>query len=202
MKKWNIITIVVCIATSIICTVLTFWGNWKNDGILTTDAFIGVLATFIGICATIIVGFQIASFVKIHETGRQIKEVKKERDNMLEEKKKFSEDMNQVKKELSNSFYVLSCDSSDVKSKIIFMITSISLMNVEDNPGIALSKYQKLKKLITENLSNNISILSKFVDKLKIVNIPSNIDKYTEIMRLHFEIIDIIEKKVKEKTEK
>ena len=94
MKKRDIIIVTVCIATALICIVLTFWGNYKNDGVLSPEAFYGVLATFIGICATIIVGFQIASFVKIHETERQIKKVQEERDKMEEEKEYDEEYMN------------------------------------------------------------------------------------------------------------
>ena len=75
MKKRDIIIITVCIATALICIALTFWGNYKNNGVLSPDAFYGILATFIGICATIIVGFQIASFVKINETANMKKNV-------------------------------------------------------------------------------------------------------------------------------
>ena len=82
MKKRDIIIVTICIATALICITLTWWGNYKNDGVLSPDAYYGVLASFIGACATIIVGFQIASFVKIHETERQIKEVQKERDKI------------------------------------------------------------------------------------------------------------------------
>ncbi len=62
MKKRDIIIVTVSIAAAIVCIALTFWGNLKNNGAVTTDAFIGVLATLIGVCATIVVGFQIASF--------------------------------------------------------------------------------------------------------------------------------------------
>lgn len=70
MKKRDIIIVTLCVVTAAVCIALTFCGNYKNNGVLTTDAFIGVLATLIGVCATIIVGLQIASFVKINETER------------------------------------------------------------------------------------------------------------------------------------
>ncbi len=108
MKKRDIIIVTVCIATALICIALTFWGNYKYNGVLSPDAFYGVLATFIGICATIIVGFQIASFVKIHETERQIKEVQDERDNMEKEKEEFKNEIAFLENELSNAFVALS----------------------------------------------------------------------------------------------
>ena len=72
MKKRDIIIVIVCVATALICIGLTFWGNLKNNGVLTTDAFMGVIATFIGVCATVIVGFQIASFIELRETKKQV----------------------------------------------------------------------------------------------------------------------------------
>ncbi len=47
----------VCISAALICIVLTFWGNFKSGGVITIDAYVGVMATFIGICAAIVVGF-------------------------------------------------------------------------------------------------------------------------------------------------
>ena len=72
MKKRDVIIITICVATAIVCMCLTFWGNLKNNGVLTTDAFMGVIATLIGVCATIIVGFQIASYLELRETKIQV----------------------------------------------------------------------------------------------------------------------------------
>ena len=71
MKKRDIIIVVVCVFTTLACIALTFWGNLKNNGVLTTDAFIGVVAALIGVCSTIIVGFQIASYLELRETKQQ-----------------------------------------------------------------------------------------------------------------------------------
>lgn len=91
MKKRDIIIIAVCISTALICIALTFWGNYKNNGVLSPDAFYGVLATFIGICATIIVGFQIASFVKINETERLTAKAITESKRLEEEKECYKQ---------------------------------------------------------------------------------------------------------------
>ena len=106
MKTRNIIIVATCISTAIICIALTFWGNYKNDGVLSPDAFYGVLATFIGICATIIVGFQIASFVKLHETEKQIQVVQYERNKMLHDKEKFQNEIKSIRKDTSAVFDV------------------------------------------------------------------------------------------------
>ena len=79
MNKRNIIIVTISIATSIACIALTFWGNIKNDGTITTDAFIGIIASLIGVCVTIVVGFQIASFLELREVRKQVEQVEKQR---------------------------------------------------------------------------------------------------------------------------
>lgn len=65
MKKQNIILTSVCTIISITCVALTFWGQIKNNGAITTDSYIGIIASLIGVCATIVVGFQIVSFFEL-----------------------------------------------------------------------------------------------------------------------------------------
>lgn len=198
MKKRDIIIVTISITTAIICIALTFWGNYKNDGVLSPDAFYSVLATFIGICATIIVGFQIASFVKIHETERQIKEVQEERDEMLKEKESFFEEMNQIRIELSNICIILSdtipdnSNPSNIRAKIFTQILSIICMGFEENSTIALIKYEKLKKSLESYQDQKILYPPICIHKLKKLRIPDNIEHYTEIMKLHLEIIEIL----------
>lgn len=198
MKKRDIIIVTICIVTALICIALTFWGNYKNNGVLSPDAFYGILATFIGICATFIVGFQIASFVKIHETERQIKEVQEERDEMLKEKESFFEEMNQIRIELSNICFILSdtipdnSNPSNIRVKIFTQILSIICMGFEENSTIALRKYKKLKKSLEGYQDQKILYPPICIYKLKKLRIPDNIEHYTEIMKLHLEIIEIL----------
>lgn len=77
MKRRDVIIVVICIATALVCIGLTFWGNLKNNGVLTTDAFMGVVAALIGVCSTIIVGFQIASYLELRETKQQVEILKR-----------------------------------------------------------------------------------------------------------------------------
>lgn len=90
MKNKNIIIVTVCIATALMCILLTFWGNWKNNGVLTTDAFIGVMATFIGVCATIIVGVQIVNHLELRNIKENIQTIEAEREQLEFERKAFS----------------------------------------------------------------------------------------------------------------
>lgn len=201
MKKRDIIIVTVCIATALICIALTFWGNYKYNGVLSPDAFYGVLATFIGICATIIVGFQIASFVKIHETERQIKEVQDERDNMKKEKEEFKNEIAFLENELSNAFVALSDASNEKSIKVLLLIMSISSSHIKSvEPSVLLLRYKTLKKTLDDIEGINMCWLNKHIHRLKNIVLPQDIEHYTEIMKLHFEIIDILEKVTQEET--
>ena len=84
-KSRNTVIITICIASALMCIALTFWGNWKNNGVLTTDAFIGVMATFIGVCATIIVGVQIVNHLELRKMQTSIKTIEEERTIILDD---------------------------------------------------------------------------------------------------------------------
>ena len=194
MKKRDTIIITFCIATALICIALTWWGNFKNDGVLSPDAFYGVLATFIGICATIIVGFQIASFVKIHETERQIKEVQRERDKMLKEKEAFRKEFDFIENELSNAFVLLSETIEDHTIKALANIISLYSVRLENlNSNVILQRYKNLRDNIGKMDNEQKVLLSQQSYRLKSINIPPTNEHYTEIMKLHFECIEILE---------
>ncbi len=202
MKKRDIIIVTVCIATALICIVLTFWGNYKNDGVLSPEAFYGVLATFIGICATIIVGFQIASFVKIHETERQIKEVKEERDKMQKEKEELQKSIDSVELELSNAFIILAKTTNNNSLKIIARMLSISCTNPKKDAEIILTRYSLLQQDLKKASSSEIAFAARLIDKIKTLHIPDDIEHYIEIMKLHVDAIEILEKAAAEEEKK
>ena len=199
MKKWNTITIVVCIATAIICTALTFWGNWKNDGVLTTDAFIGVLATFIGICATIIVGFQIVSFVKIHETERQIKVLQQERARIQEQNKRLEDISTYLGEDLSNALVIIAKESTDNLVQIVAYMMSIYCCNMGTaDKEVILLRYRCLRDSINKASTKERVAVSEQVYRLKDLNLPKNIQSYTDIMKLHYECLSILENATQE----
>lgn len=199
MKKRDIIIVTICIATALICIALTFWGNYKNEGVLSPDAFYGVLATFIGICATIIVGFQIASFVKIHETERQIKEVQRERDKMNEEKEELFRNIQSIRILLSNALVGLSRNSNNDFDRISVMIMAICCDKEMMDSKVVLSRHNTLINSIKRSSPESVAEAANYVHNFKKVEIRKDLEDYIEIMKLHIEIIDILEKAAKEK---
>lgn len=199
MKKRDIIIVTVCIATALICIALTFWGNLKNNGVLTIDSFIGIIATLIGICATIVVGFQIASFVKIHETERQIKEVQRERDKMNEEKEELFSNIKSIRILLSNALVGLSRNSNNDFDRISVMIMAICCDKEMMDSKVVLSRHNTLINSIKRSSPESVAEAANYVHNFKKVEIRKDLEDYIEIMKLHIEVIDILEKAAKEK---
>ena len=192
MKGRNIIINTLCVFTAIACIALTFWGNIKNGGVLTPDGFIGVLATLIGVCATIIVGFQIASFFKIQENEKQLEQLKVERDETRK-------DLKQVRTYLSNISVLVSGTSKDKVIRSLADITSIVCdIPKSDNALVILNRYKSLFGNIKNASYAERKALSGQLPKLKNINIPKDIDHYTEIIGLHAEILKNLEEAAKE----
>lgn len=188
MKNRDVIIVAVCICTAIICIALTFWGNYKNNGVLTADSFIGVCTALIGACATIIVGSQIASYFEIHETKKQMQTITAERD-------RIQNDIKQVRTYLSNISVLTSGISENKILRSLADITSIVCDTPRnDNAVVTLNRYKSLLNNIKEASDAEKKALSKQVDQLKNINIPTNIKHYVEITKLHINIIEILEK--------
>ena len=194
MKKRDIIIITVCVATALICIALTFWGNYKNNGVLSPDAFYGVLATFIGICATIIVGFQIASFVKINETEKLTSKAITESRKLEKEKNAINEEITNLRILLSNTLVVVSINANDNIGKVLAEMMSICCICVKNEANRILSRYKSLKQNLLDATPSEKEFIAQYKHNLKNITIPNDIEHYTEIMKLHIEIIDILEK--------
>ena len=192
MKKRDIIIITVCIATALICIALTFWGNYKNNGVLSPDAFYGILATFIGICATIIVGFQIASFVKIQETERLTTKAIEESRRLEEEKSAIIEEITSLKVLLSNTLVVVSINANDNVGKVLAEMMSICCICIKNESDRILARYKSLKRNLLTTTPIEKEIIAQHKHNLKNIHIPNDIEHYTEILKLHIEILDIL----------
>lgn len=201
MKGRNIIINTLCIFTAIACIALTFWGNIKNGGVLTPDGFIGVLATLIGVCATIIVGFQIASFFKIQENEKQLEQLKAERDEIQKAQKDLQDKIEFVRTNLSNAFVML---SETTKSCAVRSLADMSAIYCDSPRNIdnekTLNRYRSLRDNLKKTPLKDRKALSAQIDKLRSIT-PNNIKHCQEIVKLHFEIIDILENAANEQND-
>lgn len=193
MKKRDIIIVVVCVATALACIGLTFWGNLKNKGVLTTDAFMGIIATFIGACATIVVGFQIANFIELKETKIQLEKLQKERERL----DISAQNISKIRSELASAFVAIGATTKDPQLKVISYILSICAEdNVDSCSKLILSRYEYLSMQlrIVEDQKLGSLVFKKFNDKLRNISYPSTLQDYSKISRLQFDIVARIDK--------
>ena len=182
----NIILTSTCIISSVTCVALTFWGQIKNNGTITTDSYIGIIASLIGVCATIVVGFQISSFFELRNLKQQIDQVEKQR-----------KDFELYKTIISNAFGILSVVEKGSLLGFAARVSSIVCDDLQATPGnILLTRYQQLYDEISFFLKTNdyVDLIYPITENLKYIHIPQNKENYNEIMKLHFDIITMMEK--------
>ena len=200
-KNKNIIIVFACIATALVCIVLTFWGNWKNDGILTTDAFMAVLATFIGICATLIVGVQIINHLELRKIQKTIKDIEEERASLKADKDAFAEEMFEARKGIGNALWIqalLAKESNNNVLEFLSIVISIVIANWRSTDSSALiSRYKRLEELSKAVIPVvDKSSLQFLYKSLLAFNLQSDIDQYDDIMALHYQLISALKKRI------
>ena len=191
MKKC-IIAVICCALITIVCTIATICGNINNSIGLYYADYVGILASFIGACTTIMVGFQIASHLDIHDTKKQLEQLKAERDETRK-------DIEQVRTYLSSISVLVSALSENKVIRSLADITSIACdVPKTDNALVILNRYKSLFGNIKNASYAERKALSGQLPKLRNINIPNDIDHYTEIIGLHAEILKKLEDAAKE----
>lgn len=194
MKKC-IIAVICCALITIVCTIATICGNINNSIGLYYDDYVGILASFIGVCTTIIVGFQIASHLDIHDTKKQLEQLKAERDETRK-------DIEQVRTYLSSISVLVSALSENKVIRSLADITSIACdVPKTDNALVILNRYKSLFGNIKNASYAERKALSGQLPKLRNINIPNGIDHYTEIIGLHAEILKTLEEAAQEQND-
>lgn len=194
MKKC-IIAVICCALITIVCTIATICGNINNSIGLYYDDYVGILASFIGACTTIMVGFQIASHLDIHDTKKQLEQLKDERDETRK-------DIEQVRTYLSSISVLVSALTENKVIRSLADITSIACdVPKTDNALVILNRYKSLFGNIKNASYAERKALSGQLPKLRNINIPNGIDYYTEIIGLHAEILKTLEEAAKEQND-
>lgn len=191
MKKC-IIAVICCALITIVCTIATICGNINNSIGLYYDDYVGILASFIGACTTIMVGFQIASHLDIHDTKKQTEITKSEQEEI-------QKDVDKIKQNLSDISVLVSAitDNNIIKSLADYVSISSDVIG-SNNANETLHRYKSLLKNIKASSLQEKRALFTKMQKMKDVRIPSDIDHYTEIIGLHAEILKTLEEAAKE----
>lgn len=194
----NIVVITLSVATALICIALTFWGNWKNNGVLTTDAFIGVIATFIGVCATIIVGVQIVNHLELRNLRASIKAVEEERKEMEYQQEAFSVEMYNTRLSIGNALALMALEAKD--KDVVMEFTALTHSVIIDDwssmrGSVLLSRYKRLAEIASGVIeTGNLAFLEDTLNRLSVLVIPKDIDCHDEIMSLHYGLMSDIKR--------
>ncbi len=194
-NKRDIIIVTVCLLTAIACIVLVFAGNGPATGRITTETYIGVMAAMIGICAAMIVGFQIAHFIELRDLKNQIdelRETQKEIDGMSAELK---DKLSFVRVSVSNAFRVLYRKFGNDPLAPVYCVISIIICdttNIKLASKTLFANYKKLHGMLTHPHCD-IKLLKYYLQALKEMDFPKELDNHSEICKLHYEVISILE---------
>lgn len=179
----------VCISAALICIVLTFWGNFKSGGVITIDAYIGVMATFIGICAAIVVGFQLYSYFEFRSLKERI-------DKAEALKNEWDDEMHITKKGVANAFRLLyRLNRANPISPVMTVVSILTydLKRIDkDTSRFMRSRYRQLDYMLGK-CNYNHRLLKKYIPDLRAMEIPKELEHYKEIIKLHQKVISGIE---------
>lgn len=191
----NTIIVITCIATALICIVLTFWGNLKNDGVLTTDAFVGIIAAFIGVCATIIVGIQIVSFIDLRDVRTQIKTIQEERMKLKNQQDIFSNAIHNTRVGLGDALALSAMTARTNNNDVIEFESWVISIVIDDwnssNKGATLlNRYKRLLEIADKVVETyDLTQKNRIYHSLSILDIPTDIENYNYIMALHHQLL-------------
>ncbi len=197
----NIIIVTTAVIAALVCVAITFWGNWKNNGVLTTDAFIGVLATFIGVCATFIVGVQIVNHMELKNMQKSIREIENERKILQEERDAFAVEMSNARMGIGNTLTLIAFTAQKQKDKVTEFNAWIHSIILDDwssmNGKALLNRYQRIDELsISQVPAMDKETLIDVKKRLSILVVPEEIDHYDEIMALHYKLMSTLQSKI------
>lgn len=199
-KRKNTIIVVTSVMIAVVCIALTFWGNWKNNGVLTTDAFVGVMATFIGVCATLIVGVQIVNHIEIRNMRESIKEFDVEKEILKHKMDNFSIKMQKTQLNSGNTLVMLAKmarKQNDADIEFLSWAHSIIIADWNETNGDALLyRYNRLTELSDSITSSNKQTIEKIYQRLSEMEIPDEIEHHDEILSLHYQFLYKIKKQI------
>lgn len=209
MNKQSIILPWIAIALSITACIITFLDLDKAQ--ITDDSFIGIMASFIGVIATILVGVQIFNSI---ETKQSIKELEKLHKKHIQE---MNDNMREIENRLSCSIIVTQVSSifdSQPIAALIYLHKGLEYaLELEDKVLVEnffsdlKESYTVISKNIDINGNNYIELMSKekeeTIKEFKRLSIKKHIQNeiYEDIKEEYEQIIPTIKSTIITKLE-
>lgn len=191
----RIIIIVFSVFALILCISFIFISHAEQEHSLSFETYIGVIATLIGVCATIIVGFQIFHFIELKKVKEEIDKLDKLRIDIERKSAEVERNLAHVRNGVSSAFRVFYRKFKNdplAPAACIIAIITYDTTDKKKASETLLGNYQKLYNMIS-NRRCNITLTRKYVDDLKKYVIDKDLEDYYSICRLHYNIIYLLE---------
>ncbi|MBQ9230676.1 MAG: hypothetical protein IJ190_05770 [Prevotella sp.] len=185
----NIVIDVVCVAVSLACVILTFYGQIRYNGVFTLDAYISVIATLIAICTTLMVGLQIYNHMQIREVTESVKNIRK----LENEQKSIIKKLRFAQKGVSDLFRLEGRRQTDDYIPICLAISVIAMYEdgVTDKEVLKdiLEKYKKLWNYCDRNVFN-YRMMIKYLPDFQKMHFESSTDTSKKILQYHVRFLN------------
>ncbi len=201
MKKktnfWQPAICVVCMIIALFCVGLMWYWNNKGGGVVTVDAFIGVAAAFIGVCATVMVGLQIWNHIEFNKVRDRIKNLDEIEKAINDDKKNIVEMRREISIQIGNTYAMLSNQASNIDHRLMNTTNAITCTIWHDNKTypqmseVLLGRYNHLCENFdySKDYEVDINTIKACYSDLNKFTVPQEFKDYTEISKLHFDIL-------------
>ena len=161
------------------------------------ENFIGVMATFIGICATMMVGLQIYNHLEIREVRERVKNLQ----NLEDEQRIIIEKLRFAQKGVSDLFRLQARKPTEDYIPICLAVSVITVyedgLTDKDALEDLLVKYKKLWDYCQYNKFNT-RLLRRYLFDFQKMHFDASIEKNREILVYHTRFLNLLqEEKIK-----
>lgn len=193
----QIVVNIVYITVSSLCVIMITECLLKDGGGFGLENFIGVMATFIGICATMMVGLQIYNHLEIREVTERVKNLQ----NLEDEQRIIIEKLRFAQKGVSDLFRLQARKPTEDYIPICLAVSVITVyedgLTDKDALEDLLVKYKKLWDYCQYNKFNT-RLLRRYLFDFQKMHFDASIEKNREILVYHTRFLNLLqEEKIK-----
>jgi len=193
----QIVVYIVCITVSLLCVIIVIEYPFRNGGGFGLENFVGVMATFIGICATMMVGLQIYNHLEIRDISERVKNLQKLENEQITiiEKLRFAQ------KGVSDLFRLQARTRTDNYVPVCLAVSVIAAyedgLTDKDALEDILVKYKKMWDYCEHNKFNT-RLLRRYLPDFQKMHFDTSIEKNRDILVYHTRFLNLLqEEKIK-----
>ena len=191
----QIVVNIVCIIVSLLCVIMIIESPFKNEGEFGLENFIGIMATFIGICATMMVGLQIYNHLEIREVTKLVKNLQ----NLEDEQRKIVKNLRFAQKGVSDLFRLQARKPTEDYVPICLAVSVITVyedgLTEKDALEDLLVKYKKLWDYCEHNKFNT-RLMRRYLPDFQKMHFDTSIEKNREILVYHTRFLNLLQEEI------